>query len=289
MSYNLRKDKNIFPKGVTMLDSLTQKETALIKFLQELPSPALAFSGGVDSALLLAACQKAKVPVKVITCITPLMPAFEKEDIMRLARELDFETNFLNLDPLTLPEFCINNSKRCYHCKKFLFTAMQEKAKVLGCSCLLDGANLDDLGDYRPGMQATKELKVISPLLECGFTKADVRALAEKYNLSIAKKPAYACLASRIAYGEAVTLEKLASVEKAEDALKTLGLHDVRVRCHNNLARIEVAQNEIELAATELREQIISVVQAAGFNFVTLDLQGFRSGSMNISIIKERN
>ncbi|MBQ1182265.1 MAG: TIGR00268 family protein, partial [Phascolarctobacterium sp.] len=133
-------------------------------------------------------------------------------------------------------------------------------------------------------MQATKELKVISPLLECGFTKADVRALAEKYKLSIAKKPAYACLASRIAYGETVTLEKLASVEKAEAALKALGLHDVRVRYHNNLARVEVAQTEIDLAATKLRQQIINAVKEAGFTYVTIDLEGFRSGSMNINL-----
>ena len=133
-------------------------------------------------------------------------------------------------------------------------------------------------------MQATKELKVISPLLECGFTKADVRALADKYKLSIAKKPAYACLASRIAYGEAITLEKLASVEKAEDALKALGLHDVRVRCHNKLARVEVAQSEIELATTKLRQQIINAVKEADFAYVTIDLEGFRSGSMNINL-----
>ena len=287
MSYNLKKDRNIFPKGVYMKNPLAQKEEKLIKFLQALPAPALAFSGGVDSALLLAACQKANAPVKVITCSTPLVPAFEKEDVVRLAEELNFEVNFLELNPLELPEFCLNDGKRCYHCKKFLFTAMQEKATSLGCACLLDGANLDDLGDYRPGMQATKELKVISPLLECGFTKADVRALAEKYKLSIAAKPAYACLASRIAYGEAVTLEKLASVERAEAALKTLGLHDVRVRCHNNLARVEVTQAEIELASTKLREQIISAVKDAGFTYVTLDLEGFRSGSMNSALTKE--
>ncbi len=264
-----------------MKNSLAQKEKNLIKFLQALPTPALAFSGGVDSVLLLAACQKAGIDVKVITCVTPLIPAFEKEDIIRLMYELNFEVNFLHLNPLELPEFFLNDVKRCYHCKKFLFSTMQEKAKSLGCACLLDGANLDDLGDYRPGMQATKELNVVSPLLECGFTKADVRALAEAYKLSIAKKPAYACLASRIAYGETVTLEKLTSIEKAEEALKALGLHDVRVRCHNNLARIEVAQSEIELAATKLREQIISAVQAAGFTYVTIDLEGFRSGSMN--------
>lgn len=266
--------------------TLAQKEANLIKFLQQLPAPALAFSGGVDSALLLAACQKAKVDVKIFSAITPLMPAFEKMDITRLIFELDLKVNFLYPDPLQLPEFCANDSKRCYYCKKLLFSTIKAEAEKLGCQTLLDGANLDDLGDYRPGMQATKELGVVSPLLECGFTKADVRTLAEKYKLSIAKKPAYACLASRIAYGEEVNLEKLAQIEKAEDALKALGLNDIRVRCHNNLARIEVAPQEIVLVTTELREQIISAIKAAGFKYVTLDLEGFRSGSMNLSIDK---
>ena len=267
-----------------MNNNLSQKEAKLIEFLQKLPAPALAFSGGVDSALLLAACQKAKVAIKVFTAITPLMPAFERADIMRLVFELDFTVAFVYPDPLSLSEFCNNDAKRCYHCKKLLFSTIKEEAEKTGCLSLLDGANQDDLGDYRPGMQATKELGVISPLLECGFTKADVRALAEKYKLSVAKKPAYACLATRIAYGEAVTKEKLAQIEQAEEALKALGLNDVRVRHHNNLARIEVAQQEIGLVSTELRAKIIDAVKAAGFDYVTLDLEGFRSGSMNISL-----
>ncbi|MBQ7318307.1 MAG: ATP-dependent sacrificial sulfur transferase LarE [Phascolarctobacterium sp.] len=264
--------------------TLLMKETALLKFLQQLPKPALAFSGGVDSALLLAACKIAKVPVKAITAVTPLVPAFEREDALRIAKEWNAEQSLLNLNPLTLPEFCANESKRCYHCKKLLFAAILTEAKRLGCSCLLDGANLDDTGDYRPGMQATKELHVISPLLECGFTKADVRALAKRYKLSVAGKPAYACLASRIAYGEVITLEKLASVEQAEEKLKSLGLTDVRVRCHNNIARIEVAPQQIELAATKLKDEIVSSVKAAGFSYATLDLEGFRSGSMNVNV-----
>ena len=267
-----------------MNNTLSQKEAKLIDFLQKLPTPALAFSGGVDSALLLAACQKAKVDIKVFTAITPMMPAFEKTDVMRLVFELDFKVAFVYPNPLGLPEFCSNDAKRCYHCKKLLFSTIKEAAEKAGCHSLLDGANQDDLGDYRPGMQATKELDVISPLLECGFTKADVRALAEKYKLSVAKKPAYACLATRIAYGEAVTKEKLTQIEQAEEALKALGLKDVRVRHHNNLARIEVAQQEIELVSTELRAKIITAVKDAGFAYVTLDLEGFRSGSMNISL-----
>lgn len=268
-----------------MENSLLEKEKALLKFLQQLPAPALAFSGGVDSALLLAACKIAKVKVKAITAVTPLVPTFERDDALRLAKEWEAEQSLLELNPLALPEFCANESKRCYYCKKMLFTAMSAEAKALGCACLLDGANLDDMGDYRPGMQATKELKVISPLLECGFTKADVRSLARKYKLSVAEKPTYACLASRIAYGEAITLEKLAAVEQAEEKLKALGLSDVRVRCHGKLARIEIAPEQIALAATKLRTEIISAVQDAGFTYTTLDLQGFRSGSMNETII----
>lgn len=267
-----------------MKDSLLTKEAELLKFLQQLPAPALAFSGGVDSALLLAACKIAKVPLKIITAVTPLVPAFEREDALRLAKEWDAEQSLLNLDPLSLPEFCANESKRCYHCKRLLFTAILEKAQALGCACLLDGANLDDMGDYRPGMQATKELQVISPLLECGFTKADVRALARRYKLSVAEKPAYACLASRIAYGEPITLDKLAAVEQAEEKLKSLGLTDVRVRYHNNLARIEVAPQQIALVATELRPKIIEAVKTAGFSYASLDLEGFRSGSMNVNV-----
>jgi uncharacterized protein len=135
-----------------MNNTLSQKEAKLIDFLQKLPAPALAFSGGVDSALLLAACQKAKVDIKVFTAITPMMPAFEKTDVMRLVFELDFKVAFVYPNPLSLPEFCSNDAKRCYHCKKLLFSTIKEEAEKAGCLSLLDGANQDDLGDYRPGM-----------------------------------------------------------------------------------------------------------------------------------------
>lgn len=262
-------------------NTLQQKENKLFALLQGLEKPAVALSGGVDSALLLAACSRAGVQAAAITAFTPLQPQFERQDASRAAQEAGCELYVLQPEPLALPEFCANDSRRCYYCKQLIFGAIKAKAQELGCNSLLDGANADDAGDYRPGMQAAAELGFISPLLACGFTKQEVRELARRYGLAAADKPAYACLASRIAYGETITPAKLAMVEQAEDALRKLGLKDLRVRCHGNLARIEINRQQIAQAADELRQQIIAAVRGAGFDYVTLDLEGFASGSMN--------
>ncbi len=262
-------------------NTLQQKENKLFALLQGLDKPAVALSGGVDSALLLAACSRAGVQAAAITAFTPLQPQFERQDARRAAQKAGCELYVLQPEPLALPEFCANDSRRCYYCKQLIFGAIKAKAQELGCNSLLDGANADDAGDYRPGMQAAAELGFISPLLACGFTKQEVRELARRYGLAAADKPAYACLASRIAYGETITPAKLAMVEQAEDALRKLGLKDLRVRCHGNLARIEINRQQIAQAADELRQQIIAAVRGAGFDYVTLDLEGFASGSMN--------
>lgn len=264
-----------------MQQSLAAKEAALIEFFQQYQHPALAFSGGVDSSVVLAASKVAGIKLEPIMLVSPVVPQFERQDAAQVAQETRSQLISLMYDPLQNAAFRANDGQRCYHCKKMLMTAVKEKAADLGCDIVFDGANLDDMGDYRPGMQAAKELGIVSPLLVCGFTKADVRALAAKYGLSVAKKPAYACLASRIAYGEEITKAKLRMVEVAEDGLRALGLNRVRVRCHGKLARIEVAPEEIALVATTYREQIIQLVKAAGFIFVALDLQGYRTGSMN--------
>lgn len=263
------------------VNTLQQKENKLFALLQGLEKPAVALSGGVDSALLLAACSRAGVQAAAITAFTPLQPQFERQDARRAAQEAGCELYVLQPEPLALPEFCANDSCRCYYCKQLIFGAIKAKAQELGCGSLLDGANADDAGDYRPGMQAAAELGFISPLLACGFTKQEVRELARRYGLAAADKPAYACLASRIAYGETITPVKLAMVEQAEDALRKLGLKDLRVRCHGNLARIEINRQQIAQAADELRQQITAAVRGAGFDYVTLDLEGFASGSMN--------
>lgn len=262
-------------------NTLQQKENKLFALLQGMDKPAVALSGGVDSALLLAACSRAGVQAAAITAFTPLQPQFERQDARRAAQEAGCELYVLQPEPLALPEFCANDSRRCYYCKQLIFGAIKAKAQELGCGSLLDGANADDAGDYRPGMQAAAELGFISPLLACGFTKQEVRELARRYGLAAADKPAYACLASRIAYGETITPAKLAMVEQAEDALRKLGFKDLRVRCHGNLARIEINRQQIAQAADELRQQIIAAVRGAGFAYVTLDLEGFASGSMN--------
>lgn len=262
-------------------NTLQQKENKLFALLQGLDKPAVALSGGVDSALLLAACSRAGVQAAAITAFTPLQPQFERQDARRAAQEAGCELYVLQPEPLVLPEFCANDSRRCYYCKQLIFGAIKAKAQELGCGSLLDGANADDAGDYRPGMQAAAELGFISPLLACGFTKQEVRELARCYGLAAADKPAYACLASRIAYGETITPAKLAMVEQAEDVLRKLGLKDLRVRCHGNLARIEINRQQIAQAADELRQQITAAVRGAGFDYVTLDLEGFASGSMN--------
>lgn len=262
-------------------NTLQQKENKLFALLQSLDKPAVALSGGVDSALLLAACSRAGVQAAAITAFTPLQPQFERQDARKAAQEAGCELYVLQPEPLALPEFCANDSRRCYYCKQLIFGAIKAKAQELGYGALLDGANADDAGDFRPGMQAAAELGFISPLLACGFTKQEVRELARRYGLAAAAKPAYACLASRIAYGETITPAKLAMVEQAEDALRKLGLKDLRVRCHGNLARIEINRQQIAQAADELRQQIIAAVRGAGFAYVTLDLEGFASGSMN--------
>ena len=262
-------------------NTLQQKENKLFALLQSLEKPAVALSGGVDSALLLAACSRAGVQAAAITAFTPLQPQFERQDARRAAQEAGCDLYVLQPEPLALPEFCANDSRRCYYCKQLIFGAIKAKAQELGCGSLLDGANADDAGDYRPGMQAAAELGFISPLLACGFTKQEVRELARRYGLAAAAKPAYACLASRIAYGETITPAKLAMVEQAEDALRKLGLKNLRVRCHGNLARIEINRLQIAQAADKMRQQIIAAVRGAGFDYVTLDLEGFASGSMN--------
>lgn len=266
--------------------ALAAKEAALIKYLQQYQRPALAFSGGVDSSVLLATCREAKVNVIPITALSEFTPLFEQNDAKNIAQETQTQLITIQLHPLDNPAIVANDSLRCYHCKKALMTALQAKANELGCDILLDGANLDDTSDYRPGMKAAKELGVVSPLLACGLTKAEVRALALKYGLSVAHKPAYACLASRIAYKEPLSAEKLKMVEQAEDYLRSLGFHEVRVRCHGSLARIEVNPKEIALIAAGLRQSILQKLQAIGFTYVTLDLQGYRTGSLNSEIKK---
>ncbi len=254
-------------------------EGRLLKYLKSLEKPAVAFSGGVDSSLLLAACRKAGTDAVAITADIPQVPQFEKEDALRVAKETGTELVILKLPGILENEkFTENGPRRCYFCKKEILSAIKKKAEELGRDSLLDGTNLSDRADERPGMKAAAENGIISPLSLCGFTKRDVRALALKYGLSVAQKPAYSCLATRIAQGEKITAGKLLRVEKAEKALRKMGFSGFRVRDSGDAARIEVRKKELDFAL-RLEKEMENKVKAAGFARAVLDRENLRGDS----------
>ena len=245
---------------------------------------AIAFSGGVDSTFLLA-CAQAALGDRAIayTVVSDFFPKWEQRDAKEMAARIGARHEVIHLDVLHVPEIAQNGPKRCYHCKKHLFSAILERARAQGITTLCDGSNEDDKGDYRPGMQGAEELGTRSPLLELGLGKAEIRAASARLQLPTAAKPAYACLATRIPTGERVTKEKLERIDDAEAYLHAQGFQAVRVRCHDAIARIEVASEELARFCREADFAAISqALKALGFAFVTLDLSGYRTGSMNL-------
>jgi uncharacterized protein len=200
-----------------------------------------------------------------------------------LAQRIGIRHIELPTDELASPAYAVNAPDRCYHCKTELYTQLSSRREALGARVIVNGANADDTADYRPGMKAADEHRVRSPLAECGITKVEVRQLAAEWDLPVADKPASPCLSSRIAYGQQVTPERLAMVDRAEQLVRQLGLANVRVRYHaGDLARIEVPAEAISvLAKSNVREELSAGLKQLGFNFITLDLEGFRSGSLN--------
>ena len=244
----------------------------LEEFFAQYPRTAVAFSGGADSALVLWAAKRYGRETAAYYVHTAFQPAFELADAQRLAAELAVPLHVVELDVLAVPEAAANGPRRCYFCKKALFTALWQAARADGYQVLLDGTNAsDDAGD-RPGMQALKELEVHSPLRACGITKDEVRRLSREAGLFTWDKPAYACLATRVPTGTAITKEALAKVERGEDALFKLGFSDFRLRLLGEAARLQVPRDQLEKAASLHGE----IVQALGrdFSAVLLDLEG---------------
>lgn len=243
----------------------------LTQFWNENPKAAIAFSGGVDSAYLLYSAIQAGAQVKAYYAKTAFQPAFELEDAQRLAEQLDAEMEILSLDILSVPHVAENPKNRCYYCKTALFSAITAAAKRDGFSLLLDGTNASDEASDRPGMQALRELSVRSPLRECSLTKAEIRRLSKEAGLFTHDKPAYACLATRIPTGDAITPESLARTEEAEGYLHSLGLRDFRVRTLGDTARIQVTAADLKTVLNN-RETIVSHLKTL-YSGVTLDLE----------------
>lgn len=259
------------------------------KYTQE--NVVVAFSGGVDSSLLLkTACINAvKNGTKVfaVTMHTTLHTMNEIESSKETAGEVGAEHLIISVDELKEAGIENNPVERCYLCKKYLFQKMKDKAESLGVKIILDGTNEDDLHMFRPGLKALKELEIKSPLAESDFSKTDVRKLADEYGLSVSKKPSTPCLATRFPYGSRLSYEEMKKVEKGEDFLKNLGLYNVRLRVHNDIARIEVDKEDI-VKIVVYKEAIISYLKELGYRYITLDLEGFRSGSMDYFLENKR-
>jgi uncharacterized protein len=264
--------------------SLEEKYQSLIAYIKELDRVAVAFSSGVDSTFLLYAAKEALGEKAIaITAISDLIPKREQEEAFKFCKDNGIKQIVYKANPFEVEGFSGNPSNRCYICKKHLFSHMKALAVGQDIQHVLEGSNLDDEGDYRPGMQAIAELGILSPLRIIGFTKQEIRDLSSKFGLPTANKPSFACLASRIPYEETITENKLFMVEKAEELLFNEGFKQFRVRIHgDDLARIEVLPEDFNrFLDEEYRIRIYDILKVYGFNYVSLDLKGYRTGSMN--------
>ena len=269
---------------------LADKKALLDQILSRLGRTLVAYSGGVDSAYLAYAAHRALgTEMLAVIADSPSLARAQLQDAIAFAQEQQIPLQVITTSEMERPEYVQNDGSRCFHCKDELFTVMDRFAAQYGYQSVAYGVNVDDQGDFRPGQQAARKHGVAAPLLDAGLSKADIRELATQSGLRVWDKPASACLSSRIEYGRPVTREALLAIEKGEDALRELGFRQFRVRHHGEIVRIEIAREELPWALTlETFAELTRIFKGLGFLYVTLDVEGFRSGSMNAALSPER-
>jgi uncharacterized protein len=265
---------------------LEAKERLLFRLLTDLERVIVAYSGGTDSAYLAWAAHRVLGDRAIaITADSASIPASHKRDAEAFARECGFRHEYIETHEFENPEYVKNDQNRCFHCKDELFTQLEAFAAARGYAQIVYGVNKDDLGDYRPGQRAAKIHEVKAPLVEAGLTKAEIRELSKRAGLSTWDRPAAACLSSRVPYGTPVTPETIKTIEQGEEAIRALGFRQFRVRFHGELVRLEIAQDEMPKAMTAENARAFSAIfRQLGFLYVTLDLEGYRQGSLNAAL-----